>query len=175
MVGSSLKISAVNCNITIRDPNCWFDASQLLHKFEIHLDRPFERSVALFVLNLVASHQTYVISHSSWYDDVNKVTENLNLVQRVRENNRLDSDQRQTVDRLRSIQTVANDINLAVKLFNDVDVDRSGRLDEQEFEDLIGKLGIELKDITVKELMAEYDVDGGWFSLDRYRCYPFLS
>jgi hypothetical protein len=77
MVGSRVRISASSCNIGIRDANCWFDSSVLVRKFQLDLSNPFERAVALLVLFLIASHQTYVIGLSEYYDPDNRSTTNL--------------------------------------------------------------------------------------------------
>jgi hypothetical protein len=77
MVGSRVRISASSCNIGIRDANCWFDSSVLVRKFQLDLSNPFERAVALLVLFLIASHQTYVIGLSEYYDPDSRSTTNL--------------------------------------------------------------------------------------------------
>jgi hypothetical protein len=80
MVGSRVRISASSCNIGIRDANCWFDSSVLVRKFQLDLSNPFERAVALLVLFLIASHQTYVIGLSEYYDPDSRSTTNLGMV-----------------------------------------------------------------------------------------------
>jgi len=77
MVGSRVRISAGGCNIGIRDANCTFDSSALVRKFVLDMTSPFERAVALLVLYLIASHQTYVIGVSEYYDPETKSTTNL--------------------------------------------------------------------------------------------------
>ena len=77
MVGSRVRISAGGCNIGIRDANCTFDSAALVRKFELDMSNPYERAVALLVLYLVASHQTYVIGVSEYYDPETKATTNL--------------------------------------------------------------------------------------------------
>jgi len=77
MVGSRVRISAGGCNIGIRDVNCTFDSAALVRKFELDMANPYERAVALLVLYLVASHQTYVIGVSEYYDPETKATTNL--------------------------------------------------------------------------------------------------
>ncbi len=47
------------------------------------LSQPFDRAVALFVLNLIAAHQTYVIEESTWVSPDGKRTENLDLTEKV--------------------------------------------------------------------------------------------
>jgi hypothetical protein len=77
MVGSRVRISASSCNIGIRDANCWFDSSALVRQFKLDLANPFERAVALLVLYLIASHQTYIIGVSEYFDPDAKSTTNL--------------------------------------------------------------------------------------------------
>jgi hypothetical protein len=74
MVGSRVRISASSCNIGIRDANCWFDSSALVRQFKLDLANPFERAVALLVLYLIASHQTYIIGVSEYLDPDAKST-----------------------------------------------------------------------------------------------------
>ena len=73
MIGSRVMLSIATCNTTIKDSKCWFDPTDLLRDFELQLNNPFERAVAIFVMNLITSHQTYIVAYSEWYDDVNKV------------------------------------------------------------------------------------------------------
>ena len=79
MVGSRVRISAGGCNIGIRDANCTFDSAALVRKFELDLTNPYERAIGLLVLYLVASHQTYVIGVSEYYDPDSRVTTNLGM------------------------------------------------------------------------------------------------
>jgi hypothetical protein len=80
MVGSRVKISASACNIGIRDANCWFDSSMLVRKFNgLDLSNPFERAVCMLILFLVASHQTYIIGLSEYYDPETKTTIDLGI------------------------------------------------------------------------------------------------
>ena len=77
MVGSRVMLSIAACNITIRDKKCWFDSMDLLRTFELQLNNPFDRAVAIIVLNLIAAHQTYIIAQAEWYNDVDKKTTKL--------------------------------------------------------------------------------------------------
>ena len=77
MVGSRVRISASSCNIGIRDANCWFDSSALVRRFALDLSNPFERAVGLLILYLIASHQTYILGVSEYYDPDTKTTTNL--------------------------------------------------------------------------------------------------
>lgn len=77
MVGSRVRISATSCNIGIRDANCTFDSTALVRKFTQDLSNPFDRAVSLLILYLVASHQTYIIGMSEYYDPETKATTNL--------------------------------------------------------------------------------------------------
>lgn len=146
MVGSRIRISAAACNIGIKDPNCWFDSSALLQEYELNLEKPFDRAIALLLLYIVPSHQTYILGNSQWYDDDNLSWEYLNLTEKViidSEGKRLDSDQKATVENLKKIIDASSDITKAVALFNEIDEDGSGELDIDEFTNLTKAIGID--------------------------------
>lgn len=63
MVGSRVKFSAANCNLAIKDSNCWFDCSSILRKFSLDLSKPFHRAIAFILLQLIPSHQ-YVFNEN---------------------------------------------------------------------------------------------------------------
>lgn len=144
MVGSRVRISATGCNIRIRDPECWFDSSMLIRRYSLKLDDPFHRSVALLVMYLVAAHQTYIIAHSVHYDDETRQTIDLQLTERAyidEENKRLTPQQKESIKNLKVIRNAANDIETAIMLFNEIDEDKSGQLDEMEFGNLLRSMG----------------------------------
>eukprot|EP01032_Pedospumella_encystans_P009853 gene9853-11567_t len=164
MVGSRVRISAGGCNIGIRDVNCTFDSAALVRKFELDMSNPYERAVALLVLYLVASHQTYVIGVSEYYDPETKATINLGLVEKVvvdYENKRLQKEQHEQIESLKIVQAAASDTESAMALFREIDADGSGQLDEEEFGNLVTCMGLSMSPEQVRECMSEYDVDNG--------------
>ena len=139
-----MKLSAAACNIGIKDPRCWFDSTQLLRKFELRLDEPFDRAIALFLMCLLAAHQTYFIAQSEWYDDETKTWVNLGLAEHVIvdfENTRLDAEQLSIIESLRVVKSAASNITKALELFKEIDQDGSGQLDKDEFTHLMECMG----------------------------------
>jgi hypothetical protein len=59
LAGGRVKISAAKCNVTIKDPNCWFDFDKLIKEYQpLDMENGFERAVCIFLLHLIAGHQT---------------------------------------------------------------------------------------------------------------------
>jgi hypothetical protein len=74
-LGSRLVLSAKNCNTIVSDSSCWFDPVRVSREYALTLSRPFERGVALLLLNTVATHSTLIfqsIEYSSREDEVSK-------------------------------------------------------------------------------------------------------
>ena len=144
MVGSRVDISAASCNISIKDSNCKYDLGNILRTYELKLDDPFSRAIAIFVIQLVAVHQSYYIATSGWVDDAGK-THNLDLVEKVVvdfDSKRLDENQRKSVRNLQRVVDSNESIHKAAELFCEIDKDGSGQLDEQEFTHLLESLGL---------------------------------
>jgi hypothetical protein len=67
LAGNRVRISASKCNITIKDPNCWFDFDKLIQEYPpLDLENGFDRAVSIFLLHLIAGHQTYIFSQFDW-------------------------------------------------------------------------------------------------------------
>jgi hypothetical protein len=58
LAGNRVKISAAKCNITIKDPKCWFDFDKLIRPYDLDMEDGFERAICIILLHLVAGHQT---------------------------------------------------------------------------------------------------------------------
>ena len=71
----------------------------------------------------------------------------VDLVQIVAATNEdlMDSYERETVRKLRSLKLAASDMYQATKLFQEVDVDGGGELDAEEFAELLKRVGIEVR------------------------------
>ena len=189
-----MDISASSCNIRIRDSNCKYDLSNILRSYELKLEEPFARAIAIFVTRLVAVHQTYFIARSDYIDETGK-PQSLDLTEKVVvdfESKRLDKCQRQKAVNLKLGIESSKNVHKAMQLFNDIDKDGSGKLDEQELAQLIESLGyhlslrlllskktlihftlgLELSEETLMETMQEYDMDEG--ALPRHILFCFL-
>jgi len=141
-----VDISASSCNIRIRDSNCKYDLSNILRSYELKLEEPFARAIAIFVTRLVAVHQTYFIARSDYIDETGK-PQSLDLTEKVVvdfESKRLDKHQRQKAVNLKLGIESSKNVHKAMQLFNDIDKDGSGKLDEQELAQLIESLGYHL-------------------------------
>eukprot|EP01038_Epipyxis_sp_PR26KG_P005859 gene5859-8083_t len=174
MVGGRVRVSLASCNIGIRDPQCWFDPTSILRRFECNLSNIFDRSVAFFLLNLVPSHNTYTISSSEWFDPTEKGNKpiNLDLKQIIATNTDLDRDQLELLRKMRLLQEAASDKKKAMELFYQIDEDGSGKLDETEFSNLLDEIGIDLNGQSVRTVMSEYDVDScGIIELDEFSLF----
>jgi len=55
-----VKLSAKQCNLTIKDANCWFNFNKLPGKYLLKMGQPYDRAVALVLLRLVAFHHSCV-------------------------------------------------------------------------------------------------------------------
>ena len=60
-----------------------------------------------------------------------------------------------------TIQELAEDIDKAMQVFEDADLDKSGGLDQQELARLLKSMGLENAPRIVKEILEQYDADGG--------------
>lgn len=168
----------------MRDPRNWFDTGSLVRKFELDLTQPFERAIAIILLYLIPSHQTYIAPFSEYFDPDNKQWIDLKLIETIDKNyfntRPLDPEQQQLIATLKRVLEATRDISKAKELFEEMDEDGSGELDENEFAKLmesIGKdfctigisflfsfylcTGMDASESKVQEVLAEYDVDGG--------------
>lgn len=165
MVGSRVLVSARNCNLSIRDANNWFDTTAIVRTYDLDLANPFERSIGIVISYLVPSHQTYVLAHGEYYDPEKKEWLDLQLKELVdKESYKLkpiDPEQLKLIEGLINVREATRDIQKAVALFEEVDVDGSGQLDEEEFGALLKMMGMDSHRERVVEIMSEYDVDGG--------------
>jgi hypothetical protein len=80
-----VELVANNCNIAFRDESCTFDFSNPCKKYKLRLNRPFERAVAFTVLQICASHPSYILKNVSYESVVegNKMSDKLTLVQSI--------------------------------------------------------------------------------------------
>lgn len=165
MVGSRVLVSAKNCNLNIQDPNNWFDTSALVRTYTLDLMNPFERSIGIILSYIIPSHQTYIMAHGEYFDPSAKAWIDLQLQEVIDKESYktkdLDPEQAKIIEKLQAVQEATRDIQKAIALFNEVDEDGSGQLDESEFGNLLRMMGMDTSGGKVQEIMAEYDVDGG--------------
>jgi hypothetical protein len=145
IVGSRVTISARTCNTTIRDSRNWFDTTTLVRKFELNLSEQFERAIAIILLYLIPSHQTYIAPQSEYFDPDSKQWIDLKLKELVDphylEKRPLEPEQAALIASLKIVKEATKDIEMAKELFKEIDEDGSGQLDEDEFGNLMQKIG----------------------------------
>lgn len=88
---------------------------------------------------------------------------NIDLVQITSDERVLyfDDRQREVLSSLEKLRLAASNIQMAVRLFQEVDTDGSGELDKEELGKLMAKMGFKMSDKRLTELMSQYDVDMG--------------
>ena len=185
-----MSISAKYCNITVpTPPNCWFDYNNICRSYKLNLADPFDRVVAHAVLHLVAYHELYIIAKATYSPDLPKgfvsnfevsnkgyltgikAAKTTNAASGVQlefiqclSNDKAsyyDASQHQVLHKLRQTIIAATDLNAAVDLFNDTDVDGGGKVDSNELLSLLtslGMVGVTME--QVNSIIESYDVDG---------------
>jgi hypothetical protein len=56
VAGNRVKVTADNCNISIRDPKCWFDFDKMIGDYELDMTLGFDRAIAMLLLHMIAGH-----------------------------------------------------------------------------------------------------------------------
>lgn len=151
-VGARVKVSAENCNNLIRDNAAWFNYDKPLHKYQLDLSKPYERAIALQICQLVATHHSYVFKYFNYepnppalkdrdWDtlDCSKKGRPVDIIQMKTgvDEATMDKHERDTVQKLRALKDAATDMFRASSLFQEVDVDGGGELDQDEFSILL--------------------------------------
>jgi hypothetical protein len=72
-----------------------------------------------------------------------------------------DEKQNSVLQSLHQVQTAASNIQTAIRLFQETDLDGSGELDTDELGQLMSRIGLRLTEKRLNELMSKYDLDGG--------------
>ena len=66
-IGQRAGITAIGCNTKLKESNnTIFNFSDLLRDYTLHLDRPYERVLALWLIRKIASHSNYAIAKSTY-------------------------------------------------------------------------------------------------------------
>ena len=185
MAGFRVDVSATSCNLSIKDDKNWFNAGSINRTFHLTLSDPFHRAVAILLMHIVPAHRSYKIANSLWTDkqDGNTVSVKLNLREKIVvdfASKRLSASQLKQIESLRKVKEAAENTQQALELFNEVDEDGSGLIDEDELGHMmtnLGKLsplcrllcfsfyfcffasGMEVSDDKAREIVEEYDMD----------------
>ena len=175
LAGNRVRVSAARCNINIRDSRCWFDFDKLIRDFRLNMESGFERAIAIILLHLIAGHHSYIFTKFEHEIPppsnikINPVNppkpkfKNFDLVQIASKEraNYLDEKQRLVLDALQKVQAAAGNIQLALRLFQETDIDGSGELDKNELGNLMFRMGIRMNEKRLEDLMNKFDVDSG--------------
>lgn len=163
LVGTRVGISAVGCNITIKDAHCWFDHHRPLREYELDMSNGFERAVAILLLNIVASHHTYIFESVSLQEKPSSKRVPIELVSVFSDEKKdyFDEATKNHYESLLRIVAASNDIKYAVRLFQETDEDNSGELNKDEINLLLKNMGMDLTEERLNDIFTTYDTDGG--------------
>lgn len=176
LIGNRVDFSAANCNTVMRDPNCWYDQANPCRSYSLDLTKPFERAVAFSVLQVVASHSSYVVAKAQFQEDKTNYDvrkgatvvkkfgpkEELNLVQGLANDKEdyFDEDQKAVVKGLRTMLDAASNTEKGKKLFAEADLDGGGDLDREELRIVMERLGLASEPDKMAEILYLFDLDG---------------
>jgi len=160
--GGRVALSAAKCNITMKDPSCWFDFTSPCRSYDLNLANGFERAVAKVILMIIACHHSFIFELFDYTKPGGKpvpmLLKQAVSTERVQFFSKREKD---IVTALNKIVDSAGDIKGAVRLFQEVDEDGSGEVDREELGELINSMGINITENRIDEIFALYDVDGG--------------
>jgi Ca2+-binding EF-hand superfamily protein len=160
-IGSRCNLTSNNSNTKVRDDKCWFQQSSPAGEYNLRLDVPFERAVAISLLQIVAIHRTYIFSRVVYQRGNGK--KQLKLVQGISKDSEqyFDDHQKHVIKGLRLIQEAAQNVELGTRLFREADRDNSGELDKDELRAVLNRMGFDKMDHEkMEDLMAVFDIDG---------------
>ena len=116
----------------MRDDNCWYDAANVCRSYCLDLSKPFERAIAFSVLQVVASHSTYITVKTSYQEVGAKPgsfgrKEEIKLVQNIAKDKvfYFDDHQRALLQGLQTLQAAASDEEKGKQLFEEADLDQN--------------------------------------------------
>lgn len=156
VLGSRVQLSAANCNTIAIDEKCWYKPASVCNNYSLELEKPFDRAVAFHLLNIVATHSTLI------FDEVRYNDKPLKLIQSISKDREqyFDEEQKNVVKGLRMLRDAASSVELGTKLFYEADADNSGRLDKDELQDVLDKIGFSIDHERLCDLLAVFDIDG---------------
>jgi hypothetical protein len=104
-----------------------FDFSDLLRDYTLHLDRPFERTVALWILRKIACHSNYAISKCVYELHGKQHLQNLVLssLSDSQVEQELDDQHMLAIKGLLTLKQAAGDSQLSLQLFEKADTGKS--------------------------------------------------
>ena len=163
VVGSRATVSAANCNTIANDDRCWYDPDQPCKEYDLDLSKAFDRAVAFHLTQTIANHSTFVFEYVMYEESPgSKQPQTLNLKQVVFSDREkyFDDEQMRLLAGLRRMKDAASNVELGTQLFYEADADGSGKLDKDELQEVLEKIGFEIDDDQLHDIFTIFDVDG---------------
>jgi ribosomal protein L12E/L44/L45/RPP1/RPP2 len=163
VLGSRVRLTAQSCNTISIDERCWYDPGMPCRDYELHLNQPFHRAVAFHLLQTVATHSTLIFADFSYEaPGSNGRATKMKMVQSMSKDREkyFDEEQRHILKGLRLMLDAASNSALGTKLFYEADEDNSGRLDKDELQNVLDKIGFTIDSDRLQDILAVFDVDG---------------
>ena len=160
VVGNRINVSAARCNTIAHDDRCWYDPSQPCREYVLDLKNSFDRSVAFHLMQLIATHSTYIFTNC--FHEVNGKSNPLKLVSSVATDRErfFDDEQKETIKKLRLLKDAASNQEMGKLMFLEADADGSGKLDKGELKDVLENIGLDIDEEQLQDIFAVFDIDG---------------
>lgn len=176
-VGKRTSLSAIGCNTKLRENNLILNFRELVKDYTLNLERPFERTVARWLLEKVAGHSSYHFSKVSYQTTSTSKEQPINLVltsiDEETSYEMMDENSKHCVDGLRQLLKASEDTEQAERVFLEADSDCNGVLDRDELQLCLETLGYPVESETVDDIFFEFDVDFSG-TLQRDEFFHFL-
>jgi hypothetical protein len=132
IAGSRIKLECKMCNVDITEKSDKFSFMRLIKDYHLNMSSPFDRAAVIILTHLIAGHASFVfksISHEYRIGDGKLIKSKITLSDDILGEDELDLDHesRKVLKGWRRIKAAAENIDLAVRLFNEVDMDKSGK------------------------------------------------
>ncbi|DAZ98472.1 TPA: hypothetical protein N0F65_004909 [Lagenidium giganteum] len=161
-----LSVTMESCNFDMTDADA-FDPAEATGSYDLNMSIPYERAIALELLRVANTKQGCKFMSIVHVSSINKQRRNIKV--ELREAEGTDARRRllKTAGILTNFQESEEELKLykldresLVSLFQDLDRDGSGFIDEDELKKGMAMLGISFRDEDVPRYIAQYDLDG---------------
>jgi hypothetical protein len=117
--GAGIVISARNCDLTMRQPSCWFDITNpVCENILLDMTHGYDLAVMYEIFDLVARHPSYQFGVVQHGDDVNtKQWKELRYTYFEEKRLQFSQTESETLSKLRKTVQIADDLDLCVKYF----------------------------------------------------------
>jgi Ran GTPase-activating protein (RanGAP) involved in mRNA processing and transport len=175
---NQVTISALKCNISLKDSKCWFDFDNLSDReYSLNMENGYDRAIMIFLLHIVAGQSSYhfdkilheTVTHSNNKGGVvlspvkgqakSKPIELITSLYTI-PSQFLNEKQQSIISSLEKVDESLSDYHTAALWFEEIDMDGNGTIELSEFVALMKKLGVELNDRRLHQLFKKYDIDG---------------